>query len=132
MCGQVGRRRDDVSCLLSEQQQWFGRRNQASVADGMTRLWKPLLRNPMLCASPPNTHTLKIGCRSQNPGSGLSIIAIPQWGHASCLQGLFRSFTATWGKLRRTASRPRTFLPVRVGDITGLPGPGRFWRRSRL
>jgi len=22
------------------------------------------------CASPPNTHTLKIGCRSQNPGAG--------------------------------------------------------------
>ncbi|EWC41542.1 hypothetical protein B597_008990 [Stutzerimonas stutzeri KOS6] len=38
MCGQMGRRRDDISCLLSEQKQWFGRRNQASVADGMKRL----------------------------------------------------------------------------------------------
>lgn len=32
------------------------------------------------CTSPPNTHTLKIGCRSQNPGAGCRLSRFPIGG----------------------------------------------------
>lgn len=47
-------------------------RNEASV--------KAFATHSDDCASPPNTHTLKIGCRSSNPGAGYRLSRFPNGG----------------------------------------------------
>ena len=61
------------------------------------------------CTSPPNTHTLKIGCRSQNPGAGYRLSRFPIGGTHHVFKACFGASAAS-EKRRRTASRPRTLL----------------------
>lgn len=60
------------------------------------------------CTSPPNTHTLKIGCRSQNPGAGYRLSRFPCGG----THHVFKAFFECFGYLREAPSDGLTSLNI--------------------
>ena len=77
------------------------------------------------CASPPNTHTLKIGCRSQNPGAGYRLSRFPKGGTHHVFKACFGTSPLLEGS---SVGRPHVLEHcwVRNGDIAGIFRPGHF------